>query len=118
MSESRKELLGRLHETGVLGIAMLEHIEIKRTVVNAGTEQHHVRLRIRGLDEVAHFGGAQIGFQLELRRQESVKRILIQVFSEQELSDRPIFVPVGTLIGRVVQNTEAGIEFLPRGVVV
>jgi len=72
----------------------------------------------RAGDEIAHERRGQIGLEAELRRKKSVVRILIERLVAQEFADRPVLIPVGTLVGRIVENLEAGIEFLPRGVMV
>src|ERR1700744_1926988 len=93
-------------------VAVLEYVEKERAVVNAWTEQHHIGLRVRRLNEIACLRGAQIGFDTELRREKPIERLFVQWFTEQEPSNRPVLVPVGALVGRVVQNFEAGIQFL------
>src|SRR5260370_26030036 len=101
----------------MLGLAVLEHVQKIGTVVNAGAEQHHVGVGLRGENEITDRARAQIGLVLELRREESVERVLVQLLVQQKLPDRPVLEPVRPLVGRVVQYAESGIE-VRRGRVV
>ncbi len=105
-------------EPRVFGIAVFEDVQIVGAVVDAWTQQHHVGLGVRPQDELAHGAGAQIGLEFEFRRQESVEGVLIERLVKQVFANGPILEPIGAFVLGVVQDFEARIQFLARGIVI
>ena len=72
-------------EARVLGLAVLEHVEIIGAVVNARAEQKYVGRLVGAADEFAHESRGQIGLVVKFGRKEAVKCAFVQWFFSRNL---------------------------------
>jgi hypothetical protein len=85
-------------------LPIMEHVPIVRGQVKTRTENDDIRRAPLSIHEIPDRRGTQVRLLFEPRRKEAIKGFFVQWFVEQELSERPVFVPIGSFVRRIVEH--------------
>src|SRR5208283_902503 len=118
-SNTSEELRRQIHKARVTKLSVLKYVPIIGGQMKARTKKDDIgRVAVLAIHEFADRRGGQIGLLFEFGRKKSVKGFVVQRFIEEEFSDWPIFVPIGSFVRRIIEHKTVRVESLSLRVMI